>query len=108
MAGKRDEVTIREVYELLDRLRRESDERDRSRAEEAKLAMSLFENKISDLYVEIYGEGETRGLKSRISANELDIISISSARKTDAWKQFIMTIITGLTAWAAATFTVHK
>lgn len=99
MAAKRDnEVTIREVYELLDRMRREWDEREKIRSQEARTMQDNFDRKISDLFIEIYGEGETRGLKSRIGANELDIIGINAARKTDAWKQFITTMVASITA----------
>src|SRR3990167_10216945 len=104
MATKRsDVVTIREVYALLKEQSVISEERDRVRSEEIRKMISEFDDRISSLYIEIYGSGETRGLKSRIGANELDIIHISSARKTDAWKQFVTTIVTGLTVWAAAT-----
>lgn len=111
MAAKRDEVTIREVYELLDRMRREWDERESIRVAEAKAERASFEKRIDDLYVEVYGEGETRGLKSRISANEIAINDMYKVRGIDSWKSFIVSTITstvaGFTTWAAITFS-HK
>lgn len=106
MAAKRDEVTIREVYELLDRIRREWDERENIREREARAERQEFDKKIADLYIEIYGEGETRGLKSRIGANELDLLSIHTSRKTDAWKQLLTTLVASMTA-AIASATWH-
>jgi len=104
MAAKRDEVTIREVYELIDKFRHESDERDKNRAEQIRVSLDSFEKRITDLYIEVYGEGETRGIKSRVGANEASIAELKAARKVDGWKSFITSVVTGLTAWAAATF----
>lgn len=80
MAPPKNNVTIREVYELLENLREEIGEKDKAawdRITDLKSAADekhqSYEMAIAKLISEIYGEGDTKGLRGRVQDIERNI-----------------------------------
>lgn len=107
-------VTIREVYDLLAQM---DVSRKEERAEllafikqlkdDTERAQAEMRERIEKHDLEIYGEGETRGIKSRMGLAEDSLRTIGDSARWDRYKQFATTLIASSVAAIAGAWS-HK